>query len=109
MEYKLGSLDKPVIDLGGLGRFTLGDITKGRRKALKERYDALEALDDDAHDDTAILLMCGLVEAACESGDGVAKGLAELYDTEVIGERDLSGLLLFVADWISEVDAAGND
>lgn len=111
-EYAIGQIDKPVVKLGAAGTFTLGELTKSRRKAVREAFEALDKYENREPSDAAeereqLVTMCATIEAACEDAEGVAVKLADMFDEDTISEHDLIGLVRFVGEWLNIAEDEG--
>lgn len=102
-------LDKPVLNLGEHGSYTLGDITESRQKRLTAIGERLEALqvDDATEAEPFVELVADLAEAACENADGLGAKIVQLYADDEIGAKALQGLSEFIGEWIAGEQSAG--
>lgn len=110
------AIEKPVLKMGEHGEWTLADITEARQKRLAEigeRFQAVIDGDDPSIGDVAAIAG-ELCEAACEHSDGLAARIVDLCDSEkhgddALGIRAITGLVMFVGEWLSGESSAGND
>lgn len=107
-EFTLGALDKPVVNLGDIGTFTLGDITKSRRAAMEHHLADVEALSEASTELEAVRAICQLVETSCENGSGIAEKLTALYESDSLGFKEIMGLGRFVGEWFQDIVDQGN-
>jgi hypothetical protein len=132
-KYNPFDLDKPVLNLGEHGEFTLGEVTKSRHskcnKILNELAEIESSLyeemirgiaddgDEDASDaskvdmddlsDRQVHLIAELCEVSCENSEGLKDKIVGLYDSEAIGRLALKGCYQFVVEWVRGESAAG--
>lgn len=107
------ALDKPTLALGEHGSWVLGDITESREKlvnaALADIDKSVEAYNGGGDINVASFVQAvgALAEAACESADGLAAKVVELYESEQIGAKGLRGLVEFIQEWLTDGLTAG--
>lgn len=102
-------LDKPTLNLGDHGSYTLADITESREKKLKNLGERIQQLEDadETESNPFVALVAELAETACENADGLASTIVRLYDEEQIGAKALQGLAEFISEWIVGEQSAG--
>lgn len=102
-------LDKPVLNLGEHGTFTLSDITESMSKKLANLGERIQQLQDAEEADSKpfVALVGELAETACEQSEGLAATIVELYESEQIGAKALLGLAQFINEWIVGEETAG--
>lgn len=112
--YNPFAVEKPVLELGPHGRFTLGELTDSRQEALSALFDEFEQLGEreDAKIADVAAVVGKLLEAACIGGAGLAEKLVALCDESVhredaLGAQSLNGVVRFVAEWFSSEASAG--
>ena len=106
--YNPFDLDKPTYTLGDSREYILGDITESRRKRMEKLSATFEAMPEDSEPLAHVEAIAELIEAATENSEGVKLRIVELYTSEKIGMKSLTGLASFVQEWLIGEVEAGN-
>jgi hypothetical protein len=91
-------LEKPMLRLGAHGEYVVGDLTKTRKAAIDAIIERVQDV-DDADTDALVSAYADLAEACCESSEGLADKIRELYATEQLGMIAINGLAEFLNQW----------
>lgn len=109
--YNPFNLDKPTIDLGEHGVYTLADVTESRQKKLQQLWNESQEWDRNSSevDEKVLRAMCSLPEVASENSAGLAQKLYDDFKAEKLGWKGLTGLANFIGNWLNDEESVGED